>query len=99
MTINAYPLQWPDGWKRTEPGFRREAKFGKARQGSYGSGSYVPGRALTLTEGLGRVLAELQRMGVDKQDVIVSTNVRTRLDGLPRSGEPEPKDPGAAVDW
>lgn len=25
--------------------------------------------------------------------------MRTRLDGLPRSGEPEPKDPGATVYW
>jgi hypothetical protein len=38
-------------------------------------------------------------MGVDRQDVVISTNVRTRLDGLPRSGEPEPSDRGAAVYW
>src|SRR3546814_20391176 len=33
------------------------------------------------------------------QDTIISTNVRTRLDGLPRSGEREPNDSGAAVYW
>lgn len=38
-------------------------------------------------------------MGVERQDVVISTNVRTRLDGLPRSGEREPDDPGAAVYW
>jgi hypothetical protein len=45
------------------------------------------------------VLLELERMGVDRQEVIISTNVRLRLDGLPRSGEAEPKDHGAAVYW
>lgn len=87
MTINAYPLSWPTGWKRTEPARQREAKFSKYD------------KRLTLTQGLERVLAELERMGIDKQDVIVSTNVRTRLDGMPRSGEPEPADHGAAVYW
>ncbi|WP_347558519.1 J domain-containing protein [Robbsia sp. KACC 23696] len=54
---------------------------------------------MTVTDGVQRVLAELQRFGIDRQDVIVSTNVRTRLDGLPRSGEREPADSGAAVYW
>jgi hypothetical protein len=44
-------------------------------------------------------LLELERMGIGRDEVIVSTNVRTRLDGLPRSGEKEPDDPGAAVYW
>ncbi len=87
MTINAYPLTWPAGWKRTPAGSQREAKFQRFD------------KRLTLTQGLERVLTELQRMGIDKQDVIVSTDVRTRLDGMPRSGEPEPKDHGAAVYW
>ena len=26
-TISAYPLQWPEGWKRTENYRRRQAKF------------------------------------------------------------------------
>jgi hypothetical protein len=30
---------------------------------------------------------------------VISTNVRMRLDGLPRSGEKESQDPGAAVYW
>ena len=52
-----------------------------------------------MNEGVTRVLEQLQRMGVDRQDVIISTNIRTRLDGMPRSGEAEPKDRGAAVYW
>ena len=54
---------------------------------------------LSVTDAVARVLDELQRMGVDRQDVVISTNVRSRLDGLPRSGEPEPDNPGAAVYW
>lgn len=97
MSIDAYPLQWPTGWKRTEVGFRREARFGRARQ-RHGD-RWTASRDLTITEAVERVLGELQRMGVDKQDVVISTNVPTRLDGLPRSGARQPDDPGAAVYW
>jgi hypothetical protein len=38
-------------------------------------------------------------MGVERQDVIISTNLQVRLDGLPRSGQKTPDDPGAAVYW
>lgn len=98
MTINAYPLQWPAGWKRTDSHYRRAGRFGRARKQKY-DGSWESSRPVTLTEAVDRVLAELQRMGVERQDVVLSTNVRTRLDGLPRSGEREPDDPGAAVYW
>lgn len=85
--IAAYPLQWPAGWPRTKPLAIKHAKFNKR------------GRDLTVTDGVNRVIAELIRMDVDRQDIVVSTNVRTRLDGLPRSGEREPDDRGAAVYW
>jgi len=98
MTINAYPLAWPTGWKRTVAGQRRAARFGRARKQKY-DGSWEGSRPVTLTEAVERVLTELVRMAVDRQDIVISTNVRTRLDGLPRSGEREPDDPGAAVYW
>jgi hypothetical protein len=98
MTITAHPLCWPTGWKRTTPDRRREAKFGKARRQDW-QGKWTNARDLTITEAVERVLAELQRMAVDRQDVIISTNVPTRLDGLPRSGARVPDDPGAAVYW
>jgi hypothetical protein len=37
-------------------------------------------------------------MRVSPDDILISTNVRLRLDGLPRSDQ-EPSDPGAAVYW
>jgi hypothetical protein len=100
-TITAYPLQWPAGWERTDVAWRREAKFGKARRyDGYGENKrYVPGRVLTIAEGTDRVLAELKRMGLGRDDVVISTNLRLRMDGLPASSQSEPADPGVAVYW
>jgi hypothetical protein len=98
MTISAFPLQWPLGWKRTDSWQRRGANFGHARRQNR-NGSYTPFRALTLHEAIERVRGELIRMAIDPQEVVISTNVRLRLDGTPRSGEPQPADPGAAVYW
>lgn len=85
--ISRFPLQWPPGWKRTPYGLRKYGQFKR------------DGRDLTVTDGVGRVRAELERLGVHDDDVIVSTNVRIRLDGFPRSGEPKPQDPGVCVYW
>ena len=82
-----YPLQWPEGWKRTQSYQRKTATF--SRQG----------KALTVFDGVQRVLDELQRLGVHQDDVIVSTNLQTRLDGLPRSNQARPGDPGVCVYW
>lgn len=92
--INNFPLSWPEGWPRAS--LRKSATF--ARRG-YSDSAYRPLKNLEVADGVGRVLLELSRLGVDRQDIIISTNVRTRIDGLPRSGEAEPKDPGAAVYW
>lgn len=97
MSINAYPLQWPEGWKRTGADYRKQARFSKAGQRS--PSGWRPQRDLTMADALGRLLGELEKMGVDRQDVVISTNVPVRLDGLPRSGAAEPMDPGAAVYW
>lgn len=87
MTINAYPLQWPEGWKRTAYGQRRSATFTKHK------------KALAIYDGVQRVMDELQRLGLGRDDVVISTNVETRLDGFPRSDRAEPGDPGVAVYW
>lgn len=100
--INAYPLHWPEGWKRLLPNLRLRAKFGKGVRhysSTPGGLSWATKGQLTVTDGTTRILEELARMGVDRQDIVISTNVRVRLDGLPRSGEREPDDPGVAVYW
>lgn len=93
MTVAAFPLQWPTGWKRTQPGRRASAKFSKS--------DYANRRkqGLSIADGVERVLRELERMGYGRNDIVISTNVELRLDGLPRSDRSEPGDPGAAVYW
>jgi hypothetical protein len=87
--INAYPLTWPEGWKRTTVNNRTRAHFNKKERQHVSSStpgvpahSWMRSRELTVSDGIARVLEELERMGVDRQDVIISTNVRTRLGGL-----------------
>lgn len=103
--IQSYPLCWPDGWKRIAADERRYGHFNRKereyRSGTAGSTGYSITRTkdLSVTDALSRLLQSLERMGVERQDVIVSTNIRTRLDGMPRSGEKQPIDPGVAVYW
>lgn len=84
--IEAYPLQWPVGWRRAQS--RKDAAFKSYR------------RDLSIADGVGRVLHELESLGIYSRDnIVISTNVKLRLDGLPRSDGPQPSDPGAAVYW
>lgn len=82
-----YPLAWPEGWKRM-PSYQRKRATFKSQ-----------GKSLTVFDGVQRVLDELERLGVHQDDVIVSTNLQTRLDGLPRSNQGRPGDPGVCVYW
>jgi hypothetical protein len=94
----AYPLSWPEGWKRTTS--RTTAAFNKTREPKYVNGQSVyqgKGR-LSVADAVRRILGELERMRVHDYNVIISTNVPLRLDGMPRSAQ-EPGDPGAAVYW
>jgi hypothetical protein len=67
----AYPLSWPDGWKRTPSGSRQRSNFTKNKN------------ALSVADGTRRILDELRRFGVPDYQVILSTNIQVRLDGLP----------------
>jgi hypothetical protein len=87
FSLSNYPLCWPEGWKRTPNHQIRSAKFLRNKQ--------FP----SVMEGLNRVLRQLNSMGIGRNDVLVSTNVPTRLDGMPRSDQREPEDRGAAVYW
>jgi hypothetical protein len=83
--IKAWPLQWPAGWRTSET--RKRAAFKNYKN------------PLSVIAGLERVLYELERLGVARDDCVISTNLRLRLDGLPRSDQAEPAEPGAAVYW
>lgn len=93
-TVPAYPLQWPVGWKRER--VRTHARFGKSTTSASG---WKQKRDLTITDGTSRVRAELGRMGMRDYDVVISTNLPLRLDGLPRGDASNPADPGVAVYW
>lgn len=86
-TISRFPLQWPAGWKRT-PSFQQ-------RMGTFSR----HGSVLSVLDGCQRVIDALGRFGVAEMDIVISTNIRTRLDGLPRSDQGEPVDKGVAVYW
>lgn len=96
-----YPLTWPTGWKRTIPAARQRAHFGKTdvRDGSLrsdGTRERVKSKkALNASDASVRLQREIDRLG--GRDEILSTNLRLRLDGVPRSDQSEPLDPGAAV--
>lgn len=92
MTIPAYPLQWPAGWKRCTN--RKDASF---RTG--GGNRTSASRSLSVADGLTRVRKELDALRIPDWNVVVSTNLALRLDGWPRSDQREPIDPGAAVYW
>lgn len=96
MSIERYPLTWPAGWKRTAPIQQIRAQFYRAERTEYG---HRPGGRLSVADALTRIANELRRLGVTEDEVIVSTNLRLRIDGLPRGDQAEPDDTGAAVYW
>jgi len=96
----AYPLKWPDHWPRTT--MRKRAKFSTgSRQYSQTTPgySYVAKKELSISDGTKRVLAQLRTFGVREGQWVISTNLELRNDGLPRSGQRMPADPGVAVYW
>lgn len=92
---SASPLSWPAGWPRTEPGNRTYGRFGKREKSA--SSNFAMLKDVTVSEGTKRVLGELDRMRA--REVIISTNLKLRLDGLPRSDQRAPDDPGVAAYW
>lgn len=99
MTVPASPLSWPAGWKRTPVLERTRARFSKSGTRGYSGGSWQGSRALTINEAVNRVRSELSRMKLSDDDLVINTDLKLRLDGLPMSNQREPEDPGAAVYW
>lgn len=95
MSITAYPLAWPTGWKRTAGAYRTYGRFGTAKS----NGSWTSRADISVAVATQRLRDELRRMGVNDDDMVLSTNLKLRLDGLPRSDQGNPADPGAAVYW
>ena len=92
--ITAFPLSWPAGWKRSRN--PECSKFGKRKANA---GSYIYKARITIGEAVRDLLDELRKMGVPDHGVIISTNLKLRLDGLPYSQQKEPDDAGVSVWW
>lgn len=90
MSISAYPLQWPAGWKRSDE--RKRGAFSTIKGASRE-------RRITVNEGIERILQQLAYMGIGRDDLVISSNLITRMDGLPRGDQKAPNDPGVAVYW
>lgn len=68
---------------------------GRARTKSYARHRNGLWKRATVSTACAQIEVEVERMG--GHDLVVSTNLSLRLDGFPRSGQPEPEDPGVAV--
>ena len=80
--IEAYPLTWPTGWKRTKN--PKTSRFGR----NYNSKPSVAKAIDTLSN-------ELRLFGA--RNLIVSSNLKLKNDGLPYSNQKIPEDTGIAV--
>lgn len=104
--MTKFPLAWPAGWRRTPLSKRKDGRFSKKTtayrkdwQDANKTVSYSVTGHVTVSEGTKRVLEQLRSFGVQDGDAIISTNLTVRLDGLPRSDQREPENPGVAVYW
>jgi hypothetical protein len=79
----AYPLQWPQGWPRTES-HRRESdrRFGG-------------GKRVTMGRAVNQLVHELRLLGAT--NIVVSCNIPTKSDGLPYAESRLIEDPGVAT--
>ncbi len=85
-----FPLQWPGNRPRRQPGNRRYPVFRTTREGAG-----LRSKPITVAVALWRLEREIGILGA--RYPVISTNIEVRRDGLPRSGQPEPSDPGVAV--
>ncbi|MBW8034183.1 MAG: J domain-containing protein [Planctomycetes bacterium] len=81
--LEAYPLYWPEGWKRTDKWSVENSKF---------KNGFARSRDELLDE-IERLRGRCHNQG----DAILSTDISLRQDGLPYANQREPEDSGVAV--
>jgi hypothetical protein len=96
--LESNPLQWPVGRPRTPIAKRERARFhrridveSKTKPGTH----YKQKVSTTVHQGLALVRKELSMLWAT--DIAITTNLPTRLDGLPYASAREPDDCAAAV--
>ena len=90
--ITNYPLAWPLNQVRTAPGDRKRASFMTRVSSGYG---YRVSRKHSVSESSAALELEIKRMGGD--ELIISSNLKVKQNGLPYSNLRTPDDPGIAV--
>lgn len=88
------PLEWPTTWPRTPNDQRKRGTF--TRPGRSEGGGWSPRRRVTLHEAVQGVIREVRLLS-GASDLKISTSLGTKADGMPRSSEGAPTDPGVAV--
>lgn len=89
--ITTFPLSYPVNQPRTKASDRNDARFTTRSRGFNYGGS----RKHTVHESARELELEIKRMG--GKDMIISSNLRVKGNGLPYSGQKQPDDPGVAV--
>jgi hypothetical protein len=97
-SVEAYPLHWPPHRKRTQ--YRKRAAFHSQKrethQRSDGSTySSTSKQSLSVADSRDRLYHELQLLGASK--VIISSNLKLKIDGTSLGNQSNPADPGVAV--
>ncbi|WP_404463032.1 hypothetical protein LG331_09645 [Vreelandella aquamarina] len=96
--ITASPLSWPAAKPRTPANDRKQGRFGKRNSSGWGLKELTVAEARSrVTEALDKFTRSGQTYRVPPDSIIISTDLALRNDGLPRSGQREPSDPGVAV--
>ncbi len=91
MSVTNHPLHWPQARPRTKSPIRASFNKKVTRPGK----SYAETVSLSVADAIERLQRELDLLGA--RQYVLSTNLELRLDGLPRSGQPEPADRGVAL--
>ena len=84
QTIDAYPLCWPENRARTRWDYRETARFD-----------------VTLARARDNIIHEVELLTGTQRwgdaEIIISTNLALRRDGLPLASQRQPDDPGVAA--
>lgn len=86
MINKAFPLQWPVGWKRSKE--TEHSRFSRKNISGWR-------REITISEAVKQLEKEIRLLG--GKDLVISSNLRLRKDGLPISNQRKPDDVGVAV--
>jgi len=87
----AHPLAWPAAWPREKN--RKHAPF--HRRMNRDGQAWKSKERLTVDQSRLSVRHELKLLGAS--GVVISSNLRLRIDGEPMSSQPNPDDPGVCV--